>query len=107
MVAQAQVAILHPARLWRSYNRALKSSPVVTKSLTCMAAYALGDGIAQVATCKAPTLEQRILSMDAVRMGRLALFGLFWIGPSGHVWYKLLDKLLDKVRADRHFCSCI
>lgn len=97
MVAQAQVANLHPARLWRSYNRALKSSPVVTKSVTCMAAYALGDGFAQVATCKAPTLEQRILSFDAVRMARLALFGLLWIGPTGHAWYRLLDK----VRADR------
>ena len=68
-----------------------------------MAAYALGDGFAQVATCKAPTLEQRILSFDAARMGRLALFGLLWIGPTGHAWYRLLDK----VRADRHTCSCI
>lgn len=57
-----------------------------------MAAYALGDGFAQVATCKAPTLEQRILSFDAARMGRLALFGLLWIGPTGHAWYRLLDK---------------
>jgi Mpv17 / PMP22 family len=103
MVARAQVALLYPTRLWRGYNRALKSSPVMTKSVTCMAAYALGDAIAQFATCKAPTVEKRIMSMDVFRTARLALFGLLWSGPTGHAFYRWLDK----VRVDCKVCSCV
>lgn len=93
MVARAQVAIYHPARLWRGYNQSLSTSPVMTKSLTAMAACGLGDCIAQISTNKAPTLDRRLAGVDALRTARLALFGLLWTGPSGHVFYGVLDKI--------------
>eukprot|EP00892_Ulva_mutabilis_P011805 jgi/Ulvmu1/8998/UM005_0089.1 len=93
MVARAQVAVYHPARLWRGYNQSLTNSPVMTKSLTAMAACGLGDCIAQISSSKAPTLERRFACLDALRTARLALFGLLWTGPSGHVFYGVLDKI--------------
>lgn len=93
MVARAQVAVYHPARLWRGYNQSLTTSPVMTKSLTAMAACGLGDCIAQISSSKAPTLERRFACLDALRTARLALFGLLWTGPSGHVFYGVLDKV--------------
>lgn len=93
MVARAQVAIYHPARLWRGYNQSLSTSPVMTKSLTAMAACGLGDCIAQMSTNKAPTLERRFAGLDALRTARMALFGLLWTGPSGHVFYGVLDQV--------------
>jgi hypothetical protein len=92
MVARAQVAHYHPARLWRGYNNALKSQPIVTKSLTCAAAFAVGDVMAQV--CTRPAKFDRLLaSLDAMRTARLALFGLMWSGPTGHAFYSWLDKV--------------
>lgn len=101
MVARAQVAIYHPARLWRGYNQSLSTSPVMTKSLTAMAACGLGDCIAQVSSSKAPTLERRFASLDALRTARLALFGLLWTGPSGHVFYGVLDKIFKSQSVGR------
>ena len=93
MVARAQVAIYHPARLWRGYNQSLTTSPVMTKSLTAMAACGLGDCIAQISSSKAPTLDRRFACLDGLRTARMALFGLLWTGPSGHVFYGVLDQV--------------
>lgn len=101
MVARAQVAIYHPARLWRGYKMSLSTSPVMTKSLTAMAACGLGDCIAQISTNKAPTLERRVAALDALRVARLAAFGLLWTGPSGHVFYGVLDKV-----STLFWCEC-
>jgi hypothetical protein len=82
-----------PSRLWQRYNLALKSSPIATKSLTCMSAYGVGDIIAQISFSKAARVADRITDVDAVRTARMALYGLLWCGPAGHAFYAGLDKV--------------
>jgi Mpv17 / PMP22 family len=93
MAASARVLHLHSARLWQGYNASLKSNPIATKSLTCATAYAVGDTIAQLSTSRQHSLPRRLAALDPVRTARLALFGLLWTGPTGHVFYNWLERV--------------
>ncbi len=74
-------------RLWSSYNRALTTSPILTKSFTSFTGFILGDGIAQLAS-KGPE------PYDYARTARFAAFG-FTIHASGaHFFYKALDAMV-------------
>jgi hypothetical protein len=93
MAAGARVLHLHSARLWQGYNEVLKTHPVSTKALTCATAYAVGDTIAQLSSTRQHSLPRRLLALDAVRTARLAMFGLLWTGPTGHVFYSWLQRV--------------
>jgi hypothetical protein len=103
MAAGARVLHLHSARLWQGYSEALTSHPISTKALTCATAYAVGDTIAQLSSTRQHSLPRRLLALDAVRTARLAMFGLLWTGPTGHVFYSWLERvrLLFSVRGSR------
>ncbi|KAL4452113.1 hypothetical protein ABPG75_007775 [Micractinium tetrahymenae] len=77
IIAAVQVACL-------AYDRAVKANPVLTKALTSFVGFAVGDRIAQGVAGAGP--------YDALRCGRLSLYGLLLDGPVGHLWYKLLDR---------------
>ena len=74
-------------QLWGSYNRALTTNPILTKSFTSFTGFILGDGIAQLAS-KGPE------PYDYARTARFASFG-FTIHASGaHFFYKALDAMV-------------
>jgi protein Mpv17 len=77
-----------PKNLWQGYLRALKSRPLLTKSLTSGALMGSGDLIAQKIEGKE--------SIDWKRTGFMTAYGLVVYGPSTHVWYGWLDKLIPK-----------
>lgn len=86
--------MLQLPRFQRRYLNSLQTSPIATKSITCLAAFLIGDVSAQVASSRARRLEERLATIDAGRTLRMALFGLVWSGPAGHHFYKWLDKVL-------------
>eukprot|EP01111_Echinosteliopsis_oligospora_P003520 TRINITY_DN1553_c0_g1_i1.p1 TRINITY_DN1553_c0_g1~~TRINITY_DN1553_c0_g1_i1.p1 ORF type:complete len:296 (-),score=55.94 TRINITY_DN1553_c0_g1_i1:15-902(-) len=79
------------ARLWGSYNHALQTAPIVTKSLTSGAMYGLGDVICQVGT--RPEGDFKDFKVDWKRVGVMILFGTVVSGPMYHYWFAYLDEL--------------
>ncbi|GMI20487.1 hypothetical protein TrCOL_g7399 [Triparma columacea] len=72
---------------WASYNDALDKKPLITKSMTSLVGWALGDFIAQRFIGKA--------AFDMGRFVRLSAFGLLYHGPSGHYFYNWLDRKIE------------
>mmetsp|Transcript_27703 Transcript_27703/g.76236 ORF Transcript_27703/g.76236 Transcript_27703/m.76236 type:complete len:259 (+) Transcript_27703:111-887(+) len=68
---------------WTAYNKALDNTPLMTKALTSLVGWAIGDLLAQLFLSKGP--------FDAKRFINLALFGLTYFGPAGHYFYNFLD----------------
>lgn len=68
---------------WKLYNDQLDANPLVTKSMTSLVGWALGDYLAQTFIGSAPFNMKRFI--------RLAAFGLLYHGPSGHYFYNWLD----------------
>jgi hypothetical protein len=62
------------ARVWRAYNAALETHPVLVKSATSLVGFLLGDVLAQTIVGA---------DYDASRTLRLVLFGMFMDGPVG------------------------
>ncbi|KAK9904900.1 hypothetical protein WJX75_005127 [Coccomyxa subellipsoidea] len=78
---------------WNAYCRALEQRPIITKSLTAAAGFALGDVVAQHST--KPHGER----YNYLRTARMTAFGLFFAGPlQGHYWYGWLDKTILPLR---------
>jgi protein Mpv17 len=75
------------SRLWSSYNTALVTNPLLTKSFTSFTGFILGDGIAQLAT-KGPE------RYDYARTARFAAFGFCIHAPGCHYFYKALDSVV-------------
>jgi len=72
---------------WAAYNDALDKKPLLTKSMTSLVGWALGDFIAQKFIGKA--------AFDMARFVRLSAFGFLYHGPSGHYFYNWLDRKID------------
>lgn len=72
---------------WTGYNSALDSKPILTKAVTSLIGFALGD-----------LLAQKFLGdggdVDVKRLLRMASFGLLFHGPSGHYFYGALDRVI-------------
>lgn len=77
---------LQPSRAWGSYCSSLQKRPLLTKSVTSVAGFALGDCIAQISSSKSQ-------KYDISRTVRMATFGGLLAGPLGHYWYGMLDKV--------------
>jgi protein Mpv17 len=73
--------------LWAGYNRLLNKDPLLTKALTSGVGFLLGDILAQ-------TFIEKKDALDLGRMLRFSLFGLLIHGPTGHLFYGKLDKLI-------------
>eukprot|EP00527_Entomoneis_sp_CCMP2396_P005399 CAMPEP_0198141260 /NCGR_PEP_ID=MMETSP1443-20131203/4295_1 /TAXON_ID=186043 /ORGANISM="Entomoneis sp., Strain CCMP2396" /LENGTH=224 /DNA_ID=CAMNT_0043803957 /DNA_START=111 /DNA_END=782 /DNA_ORIENTATION=+ len=68
---------------WDEYNKALDAKPLLTKSLTSLVGWALGDLLAQLFLSRGP--------FDLKRLLVLSTFGFIYYGPSGHYFYNFLD----------------
>mmetsp|Transcript_4024 Transcript_4024/g.5286 ORF Transcript_4024/g.5286 Transcript_4024/m.5286 type:complete len:239 (+) Transcript_4024:281-997(+) len=71
---------------WNAYNNALDEKPILTKAMTSLVGWALGDLLAQIFIVGGP--------IDWKRFATLSAFGFLWHGPSGHYFYNWLD---DKI----------
>lgn len=69
---------------WAAYNDALDSNPLITKAMTSLVGWALGDFLAQVFISGGPFDMKRFITLSA--------FGFLYHGPSGHYFYNWLDK---------------
>ncbi|ANM70733.1 Peroxisomal membrane 22 kDa (Mpv17/PMP22) family protein [Arabidopsis thaliana] len=74
----------------RWYLRKLESHPFMTKSITTSVIYMAADLTSQMITME-PTG-----SFDLIRTARMASFGLIFLGPSQHLWFSYLSKILPK-----------
>lgn len=73
--------------LWGAYNRALASSPLLTKAVTTAAISAIGNVFCQLAVEGRPSLDGR----------RVAVFtglGFVWVAPALHVWFGFLNRII-------------
>jgi len=69
---------------WVAYNKALDDKPLITKAMTSLVGWALGDLLAQLFLGSGGPLDYK-------RLFTLSLFGLIYHGPSGHYFYNWLD----------------
>ncbi|KAJ0262574.1 Peroxisomal membrane 22 kDa [Hirschfeldia incana] len=74
----------------RWYLRNLESHPFVTKSVTTSLIYMAADLTSQMITM------QPSGSYDLIRTARMASFGLLFLGPSQHLWFSYLSRILPK-----------
>jgi len=69
---------------WAAYNRALESSPVLTKACTSLVGFTVGDVLTQCFVMPEP-------KYDVMRTVRLGSFGFLIHGTTGHYFYSFLD----------------
>ncbi|XP_010905281.1 uncharacterized protein [Elaeis guineensis] len=72
------------------YLGMIKTRPVLTKSLTSGAIFVAADVSSQMITL--PPFD----SLDLIRTLRMAGFGMLVSGPSLHLWFNFLSKILPK-----------
>lgn len=80
---------------WAAYNDALDKKPLITKAMTSLVGWALGDFLAQVFIGSGPFDWKRFLT--------LSFFGFAYHGPSGHYFYNWLDKQIEGTDAKTVF----
>ncbi|KAK9853609.1 hypothetical protein WJX84_009969, partial [Apatococcus fuscideae] len=83
------LSLSRPTHVWNSYCQALEKQPLITKSLTSVVGFALGDIVAQATTRSNLRRPKRF---DVARTLRMATFGGAVGGPMGHYWFQYLDK---------------
>lgn len=66
--------------LWVAYNELLVSKPILTKALTSLTGFSIGDILAQKFLNKGEPFDKE-------RLLRMALFGFLFHGPTGHYFY--------------------
>jgi protein Mpv17 len=71
--------------LWARYNKLLDAQPLLTKALTSLTGFTLGDMLAQ------NFIEDSDKPYDVMRTVRLGSFGFFLHGTTGHYFYGFLD----------------
>jgi protein Mpv17 len=74
--------------LWARYNKLLDAQPLLTKALTSLTGFTLGDILAQ------NFVEPSDKPYDLMRTLRLGSFGFFIHGTTGHYFYGFLDSKL-------------
>ncbi len=79
------------SRIWALYNASLDSRPLLTKSLTSVSGFIIGDTLAQV---YAGAGRQGGQPFDFARTARFAIYGFCIHAPSCHYFYQALDKVL-------------
>ena len=82
--------------LWAAYNNKLETNPILTKALTSMIGFTLGDILAQ-------NFVEKKGEYDIMRTIRLASFGFLIHGTTGHWFYGKLDKAIPGTGAMQVF----
>lgn len=72
------------------YLGKLDSRPIFTKVVTTSIIYAAADFTAQMISSSSPG------SLDLVRMLRMAGYGFLILGPSQHLWFNYMSKILPR-----------
>ena len=85
---EQEIAMRIPLDAWGSYEEALETSPVATKTLINVVIYLLGDWLSQTVFAK-----ENILDFDLGRTLRNGLIGLCF-GPLVHEYYQFSDYIL-------------
>ena len=75
---------------WARYLELLETNPLATKAITSGVISGAGDW-----TCQAIYNEEGA-GIDWARLGKFSLLGAALVGPTLHVWYGLLGRLLPK-----------
>ena len=76
------------AGLWARYNGVLDAQPLLTKALTSLTGFTVGDILAQ------NFVEDSGKPYDVMRTVRLGSFGFLIHGTTGHYFYGFLDSKL-------------
>jgi protein Mpv17 len=76
------------AAIWARYNALLEAQPLLTKALTSLTGFTVGDILAQ------KFVEPADAPYDIMRTIRLGSFGMLFHGPTGHYFYGFLDSKL-------------
>ncbi|KAH7523716.1 hypothetical protein FEM48_Zijuj06G0041200 [Ziziphus jujuba var. spinosa] len=71
------------------YLGKLQSRPIITKSISSSLIYAAADITSQMITSTSG-------SIDSIRTLRMASYGLLILGPSQHMWFNFVSKVLPK-----------
>eukprot|EP00741_Cyanophora_paradoxa_P005616 tig00000912_g5444.t1 len=71
------------------YNRLLEKYPLTTKALTAAVFCSVGD-----VACQWLEAQSVRVPLDVPRVGRFAVVGLVLNGPSHHIWYHWLEKVI-------------
>jgi len=80
---------------WTSYNNALESAPLITKSVTACCILGAADLTGQAFERRNQNVEDDTSSsIDVTRFIRFAIFGLILQAPWNHFYYLLLDGAL-------------
>merc|ERR1712232_141855 len=79
--------------LWTEYNHILSKKPLLTKALTSLIGFTIGDLLAQNLISRDENKPY-----DPFRTLRLASFGFLLHGTTGHYFYKFLDSKLPGTR---------
>ena len=77
--------------LLKLYKTSLSHSPILTKSLTSLTGFTLGDILAQN--------YQNTSTFDYKRTLRMGMFGFLLHGPTGHYFYNKLDLIFPGTSA--------
>ncbi|KAK7277354.1 hypothetical protein RIF29_18505 [Crotalaria pallida] len=72
------------------YLRKIQTHPLVTKSITSSLIFGAADFTSQMITLHSSA------SYDLKRASRMAVYGLLILGPSQHMWFNFLSKVLPK-----------
>lgn len=72
---------------WRAYNQLLEKQPLLTKALTSLTGFTVGDFLTQ-------KFIEKNDKYDVARTVRMGSFGLLVHGTSGHFFYGFLDSQL-------------
>lgn len=73
------------AGLWARYNKLLDAQPLLTKALTSLTGFTVGDILAQ------SFIENEGKPYDIMRTVRMGSFGFLLHGTTGHYFYGFLD----------------
>lgn len=74
--------------IWGRYNKLLDAQPLLTKALTSLVGFTVGDVLAQ------KFVEVNDKPYDYMRTFRLGSFGFLIHGTTGHYFYAFLDSKL-------------
>eukprot|EP01025_Chloroclados_australasicus_P019739 TRINITY_DN207_c1_g1_i1.p2 TRINITY_DN207_c1_g1~~TRINITY_DN207_c1_g1_i1.p2 ORF type:complete len:200 (-),score=1.66 TRINITY_DN207_c1_g1_i1:571-1170(-) len=77
-------------RVWSNYLKQLQKRPLVTKSVTSLVGFTLGDVAAQ---CLA-----EVQPYDLTRTLRMSVYGGLVMGPFAHYWFNVLEKVVFPMR---------
>lgn len=84
-------------RIFAAYKLSLQKRPVITKSITCGALFAVGDYFAQRRTIVFyEVVDNDAFGWDKNRTEEFVIVGVIYYGPALHLWYcKILPNLAN------------